>query len=111
MNFLLVFIGSGIGGVMRYAAALALNGRGAVWGTLAVNVVGSFLIGAFGALSANARLLLTIGLCGGFTTFSTFSNECLSFIRAGAYLPAAGYVAASVALGLAAVALGWMCFR
>ena len=82
-----------------------------------MNVVGSFLIGAFGALSArcgwsaNVRLLLTVGLCGGFTTFSTFSNECLSFIRAGAYLPAAGYIAASVALSLAAVALGWVCFR
>ena len=93
MNWLAVFIGGGIGSVARYAVSLALNGRGFPFGTFAVNVAGFFLIGIFGTLSSRlgwsetTRLLLSVGLCGGFTTFSTFSNECLSMVRQGEILP------------------------
>lgn len=113
MNAILVFIGGGIGSVARYAVSLALNGRDWPYGTLAVNIAGCFLIGLFGAASSRfgwpeeVRLILTVGICGGFTTFSTFSNECLAMMRGGDWLSAVGYVAASAVLGLAAVYLGW----
>ncbi|MBP1590027.1 MAG: fluoride efflux transporter CrcB [Kiritimatiellae bacterium] len=113
MNWLMVFLGSGAGGVARYALSLALNGRGWPWGTLAANVGGAFLIGMFGALSSRlgwseqVRLLLTVGLCGGFTTFSTFSNESLAMLRAGNWLAAGAYIVASLVLGLAATYGGW----
>lgn len=109
----MVFLGGGVGSVARYSLALALNGRSGPFGTFVANVAGCFLIGLFGACSARlewsetTRLLLTVGLCGGFTTFSTFSNECLAFLRDGAYPSAALYVATSLALGLAAVFAGW----
>ena len=84
------------------------------WATLGVNVAGSFLIGLFYALSARlglseeTRLFLTTGLCGGFTTFSTFSHEGLGMLRQGSYLPFLAYVTASVALGVtAALCGGW----
>ena len=116
-KFLMVFLGGGVGSVARYALALALNGRGGPFGTFAVNVGGCFLIGFLGACAArlewseSTRLLLTVGLCGGFTTFSTFSNESLAFLRDGAYLSAALYILASLALGLAAVFIGWWAGR
>ena len=78
------------------------------WATLTVNVAGSFLIGLFYALSARlhlseeTRLFLTTGLCGGFTTFSTFSHENLALLRQGAYGAFALYATLSVATGLAA---------
>lgn len=109
MKFLLVFLGGGAGSVLRYAVALMMNGRGWPWGTLAVNVLGSFLIGLVGALSGKgviseeARLFLAVGLCGGFTTFSTFSGECLAMLRAGDWLIVAVYIAVSVLAGIAAV--------
>lgn len=82
------------------------------WATLAVNVADSFLIGLFYALSSRfnlsqeARLLLTTGLCGGFTTFSTFSNEVVVLLKQGSYGMSAIYVGLSIVLGLAAVLLG-----
>lgn len=113
MNWLVVFIGGGIGSVARYAVSLALNGRGFPFGTFAVNVAGCFLIGLFGALSSRlgwsetTRLLLSVGLCGGFTTFSTFSNECLAMARQGEMLPLAIYAVLSIVCGIAAVFIGW----
>ena len=82
------------------------------WATLAVNLAGSFLIGLFYAwsarfnLSPEVRLLLTTGLCGGFTTFSTFSNDCLQMVRQGYYAPFVLYACLSVGLGIAAVWAG-----
>lgn len=110
---LFVFLGGGIGSALRYAVQCALGAQAFPWATLAVNVAGSFLIGLFGALSAKfgwpegTRLLLTTGLCGGFTTFSTFSKETLGLLQSGSYGTAAAYLAGSLSLGLLAAFLGF----
>lgn len=115
-KLLLIFIGGGCGSVLRYLISSASAGLNPSLsfpvGTLVCNVIGCFLIGLFNALSAQfgwsneTRLMLTVGLCGGFTTFSTFSNEGLSMLNAGSYLSYALYVALSIILGIGAVVLG-----
>ena len=103
-----------MGAVARYltgVAALRLMGPGFPWGTLAVNVAGSFAMGVLvvvlAQLSATrlAPLLMT-GLLGGFTTFSAFSLDALTIWERGQGALAAGYVAASVLLSLAAIVAG-----
>lgn len=111
-----IFIGGGTGSVLRYCVQTALSERmlphSFPWATFTVNLLGSFLIGLFYALSARfnlsaeARLLLTTGLCGGFTTFSTFSNDGLLMLRQGCYAPFLLYTLLSVAIGIAAVFAG-----
>ena len=113
---LMVFLGGGIGSMLRYAAQLLFAGRitpgSFPWSTFAVNLAGSFLIGLFYALSArfhlsdDVRLFLTTGLCGGFTTFSTLSHESVTMIRQGCYGTFLIYAAASIALGVAAAFAG-----
>lgn len=106
MTLLHVAIGGAIGSVLRY---LTITAVGAPWGTLAVNVAGSFAIGLlFVALSGRDWLspLLMAGVLGGFTTFSAFSLDTLKLWEAGAMAQAALYAAGSVALSLVAVALG-----
>ncbi|SEJ55061.1 camphor resistance protein CrcB [Pseudooceanicola nitratireducens] len=109
-----VALGGAIGASARYltgVAALRLMGPGFPWGTLAVNVIGSFLMGAIvillAELSANriAPLLMT-GLLGGFTTFSAFSLDAVTLWERGETMQAAAYVAASVVLSLAALMAG-----
>lgn len=113
MNYLIVFLGGGIGSLLRYIA----SGLPLPLPTLWVNVLGSLLIGAFYSLSARfgwsaeTRLLLTTGLCGGFTTFSTFCNESLTMIRSGQVLQAALYTSASVCLGVLAAWAGYFLTR
>ena len=113
-----VFLGGGLGSLMRYGMQAAMHGRISPflfpWATLSVNILGSFLIGIFYVLSARfnlsdeTRLFLTTGLCGGFTTFSTFSHEGMTLIRQGNYGTFLLYVTLSVALGVAAAfAGGW----
>ena len=111
-----IFLGGGTGSVLRYCVPLALHERivpyNFPWATFTVNIVGSFLIGMFYALSArfnlatDIRLLLTTGLCGGFTTFSTFSNDSLILLKQGLHGLFLLYVVLSVALGVAAAMLG-----
>jgi fluoride exporter len=113
-----VAAGSALGAVARYAvslAAIALFGPAFPWGTLAVNVVGSFLIGAYAAAMAAdgrwwsspaMRHFVTAGFCGGFTTFSIFSLETLHLWSAGAAGLAVAYVLSSLVLWLAAVWAG-----
>ncbi len=111
-----IFLGGGTGSVLRYCVQLALHERivpyNFPWATFTVNIVGSFLIGMFYALSArfnlatDIRLLLTTGLCGGFTTFSTFSNDSLILLKQGLHGLFLLYVVLSVALGVAAAILG-----
>lgn len=81
-------------------------------GTFLCNVLGCFLIGMFNSLAgtmgwgSDVRLMLTVGLCGGFTTFSTFSNEGMAMLSSGNYMMYAAYVALSVIIGLFAVFIG-----
>lgn len=119
-HILLVAIGGATGSVARYLTGLAMTrllGPAFPWGTITVNIVGSFAIGILTELVARKlaapmemRLLLVVGFLGGFTTFSSFSLDTLALVERGAGLTAFGYVAASVILSLAAafggIALG-----
>ncbi len=119
LALLWVGLGSAAGGAARYAVSGAVARRiGEVfpWGTLVVNVSGSLLIGLLAALvaptgamprDATVGLLLMTGFCGGYTTFSSFSLQTLNLARDGEQRRALAYVAASVALCLAATAGGF----
>jgi CrcB protein len=122
MSYLWVAIGGALGSVGRYwlsGLVAARIGSSFPWGTLAVNVSGSFVIGLLGALTlpegrmnsgsrALTTQLLMIGVCGGYTTFSSFSLQTLYLLREGEWLYAAGNTLLSVALCLAAVWLGYL---
>ena len=117
MNFLMVFVGGGCGSLLRYAIGLMLPSSFFPWTTLGINIVGSFAFGLLGGLGArfgwseSVHLALTVGLCGGFTTFSTFSKEALSLAAAGRWGACSLYVVGSVVLGLAAAALAFLSTR
>lgn len=103
-NFLLVALGGAAGSMLRYgislvAAALAWS---PLWGTLSANVLGSFLIGLCMAAcqSGSWQLLLVVGLCGGFTTFSTFSSQSLGLLQGGHLGTALLYMLGSMTLCL-----------
>ena len=115
-NILAVGAGSFIGGAARYLVSLGMKGigKGFPWATLAVNLVGCLMIGLlWGLLSRNAAentswgLFLTVGLCGGLTTFSTFSKEALAMLQTGQIWGFAIYIAISILAGIALVALGY----
>ncbi len=114
---LFVMIGGALGTLARYLLSiLALPiSRDLPWGTILINIAGSFVIGFFGTLtlasgrfpvSEPVRLFVMVGLCGGFTTFSSFSLQTLDLLRSGEMLRAAINVAASVVLCVTAVAVG-----
>lgn len=112
-NVLAVAAGGAIGSVARYLLGRALTGPAALlpWGTLAVNGLGALALGLVlaawpGDREALPRLLLGVGLCGGFTTFSAFSAELVALLEQGHAARAAGYAAASLALGVAGVLVG-----
>ncbi|MEK6676369.1 MAG: fluoride efflux transporter CrcB [Planctomycetota bacterium] len=117
-KLLLIFVGSGLGGVLRYlwgGAVQRLSGGNFPIGTLTINVVGCLCIGfLMGALSGrwmireNYRIALLVGVLGGFTTFSTFGWETFAMLNDGQKTRAFLNVVASVVLGLAAV---WMGYR
>lgn len=121
MGFLLVFIGSGIGGMARHGVgllSLRLFGPGFPVGTLAINIVGSAAMGMVVALFTafeighqDARLFLTTGIIGGFTTFSTFSLDTVTLAERGQYAAAMLYVGASLLLSLAALAVTLVVLR
>ena len=116
MRLLLVMLGGAVGSAARYLATVALAERLGVafpWGTFAVNLTGSFAIGLLATLADEARwlgphtrLLLIVGVLGGFTTFSSFSLDALRLAEDGATVRALLYVAGSVALSLLAAVLG-----
>jgi len=115
---ILFIIGSGsfIGGVARYLTSKfihSLSVSAFPFGTFAVNILGCYLIGLFfgfsdrgNYMSEEWRIFLTVGFCGGFTTFSAFSNENLTLLRDGNFLYVALYASLSVFLGLLATYLG-----
>lgn len=112
-----VMIGGALGTLARYLiSVLALPISGSLpWGTILINIAGSFVIGFFGTLtlasgrfpvSEPVRLFVMVGLCGGFTTFSSFSLQTLDLLRAGGFGRAALNIGLSVVLCVGAVALG-----
>ncbi|MGW3729436.1 fluoride efflux transporter CrcB [Streptomyces sp. NPDC000851] len=115
MNWLLVVAGAMIGAPLRYLTDRAVQSRHDSvfpWGTFAVNVVGSAVLGllagaaAAGAAGSHLQLLLGTGLCGALTTYSTFSYETLRLAETGAWLYAAVNVVGSVSAGLGAAFVG-----
>ncbi len=123
MRFLLVGLGGAIGAMARYGVGLAAMrlapGATWPWATLTVNVVGGLLMGLLvgwmaeraGAGQENIRLLGAVGVLGGFTTFSAFSLETVLMIERRQFGMAAGYVAVSVVVAIAALMVGLMVAR
>ncbi len=118
-TYLWIGVGGALGSMARHwsnGAVSALAGIGFPWGTLAINVLGSLVIG-FVAAAMNAdgrwpisdvpRQFIMVGLCGGYTTFSAFSLQTLDLIQKEQWLPAAGNAGLSVGLCLIAVWLGY----
>jgi fluoride exporter len=118
MLYLWVAIGGAIGSVARFwfgNVAAATLGAAFPWGTLMINVLGSFVISFFSGLTGmghrfslpnDARILVTVGVCGGFTTFSSFSLQTVELARDGQAGRAALYVAASMIICIVACAFG-----
>jgi fluoride exporter len=114
-----IAVGSAVGGIARYwcsGIAARLLGETFPWGTLLINIVGSFIIGFFGTLTgpdgrifvgSTARQFVMVGICGGFTTFSSFSLQSLNLVNDGQWVMAGSYVGASVALCLIGVWAGY----
>lgn len=113
---LAVAAGGSLGSVARYLVAIGfgkLLGPKFPWGTLVINVTGSLLIGLFVGLFAvrwslpqAVRIFLVVGICGGYTTFSTFSLDSFYLIERGEVAAAAAYMIASVVLSVGAVIAG-----
>jgi fluoride exporter len=117
-NYIWVAVGSALGGVARYwcsGVAATMIGETFPWGTLIVNVVGSFIIGFFATLTgpdgrwfigSTGRLFVMVGICGGYTTFSSFSLQTLNLLQDGEWLYAGLNIVASVVLCLLGVWIG-----
>jgi CrcB protein len=119
MAYLIVFLGAGVGGALRHGInllAARLVGTSFPYGTLAVNILGSLVMGAFAAYfafrggdSQHWRLFLTTGILGGFTTFSTFSLDTAVLWERGDLMGTALYVLSSVILSILALFLAlWL---
>ena len=118
MTYIWIAAGSALGGAFRYwcsGVAARLLGETFPWGTLLINILGSFVIGVFFTLtgpdgrllvSPNIRQFVMVGLCGGYTTFSSFSLQTLNLIRDGEILYAGANIVASVLLCMLAVWIG-----
>ncbi len=115
----LLYVGAGgaLGSILRYVVSLAVKsgGTGFPWATFTVNIVGCLVIGLLFGLtgrnpnfSSHLNLLLAVGLCGGFTTFSTFSKECLQLLQTGQHWTCALYIIGSIVLGVTATAIGYI---
>jgi fluoride exporter len=117
-NILLVAAGGGLGAVLRYGVYLLSKPQAFPYSTLLINIAGSFLLGMIMALGLkngnfkeSAKLFLATGICGGFTTFSTFSFENIELLQQGKYNLAFIYIVASVLAGIAAAWFGFKLFH
>jgi CrcB protein len=118
-----VAVGGAIGSVARFwlaSAMTVLTGPRFPWGTLLINVLGSFVIGLVAgytltpgrvAMHPDIRIFLMTGVCGGFTTFSAFSLQTLELMQTGDVVPALGYAAGSVVLCVIGTYCGWLLGR
>ena len=119
LNTLLVFLGAGLGGVLRHGVNLAAVRLGSSfpWGTLGINILGSVLMGVVTGWMAlrggppQARLFVATGILGGFTTFSTFSLEAFNLMERGDWIAALIYVLVSVLAGIGGLALALIVMR
>ncbi|SFG73707.1 CrcB protein [Methylobacterium gossipiicola] len=119
MGFLLVFVGAGLGGMVRHGIGLASVRLGSdfPFGTLAINVLGSILMGvlvgwyAMRSGSQPLRLFLATGVLGGFTTFSTYALDGIVLLERGETGAALAYIFGSIGLGLGGLLLGLMAMR
>ena len=118
VNCLAVGVGGFVGSVLRYLIGNAIPNDAFPWATLAINVVGSFALAAIAGLAlrgtidnGNLSLMLRVGLCGGFTTMSTFSLEVVDLASRGAWLSTLGYVTLTCALCVAASYAGGVAVR
>ena len=114
-----VALGGAMGSVARFwltSAMTALTGPRFPWGTLLINVLGSFVIGLVAGITLtparvgmhpDLRIFLMTGVCGGFTTFSAFSLQTLELMQAGDVIPALGYAIGSVVSCVIATYCGW----
>jgi len=121
LTYLWVALGGALGSVARFwlnGLISAQTGPEFPWGTLIINVTGSFVIGFFFTLtepggrvfaSSNTRQFFMTGICGGYTTFSSFSLQTLTLAREGEWFRAGGYTVGSVVACLVAVWLGYLC--
>ena len=121
MAYLWVALGGALGSMARYATGIYVGrwlGMAFPWGTLLINIVGSFLIGAFAEsfalrwdASPSTRVFLVVGICGGYTTFSTFSLDIVTLLNRGETVLAGTYILASVVLGVAGLYGGLYAMR
>jgi CrcB protein len=122
MPYLCVMLGSALGGLLRYLISRWMMPLGTFpYGTVFINIMGSFVIGYFGTItlqtgkypaSDNVRLFVMVGICGGFTTFSSFSLQTFDMMRGGSWARAMANVVVSVVLCVTAVGLGhWLAQR
>jgi CrcB protein len=121
IKVLLVALGGAVGSVFRYligAAALMVFPKSFPIGTLLVNIVGAFIIGVLSEfaykvtpIDSSLYVFITIGILGGFTTFSSFSLESVNMLEAGRVVAGVAYILASVMLSLGGVLLGKMLIR
>jgi CrcB protein len=121
MLYLIVFIGAGLGGALRHGVNMAAArwfGYGFPFGTLIVNVAGSFIMGLLAGyfafrpgMSQHMRLFLTTGILGGFTTFSAFSLDAALLVERHSFAMAAAYIVGTVAAALSALFFGLALFR
>ena len=116
-----IAVGGALGSMARYATGVYVGrwlGMAFPWGTLLINIIGSLLIGVFAEAfalrwdaSQSTRVFLVVGICGGYTTFSTFSLDVVTLINHGEALAAGAYIVASVVLGVLALYAGLHAMR